>query len=78
MGKQGALLGWIPLFGSLGIAIGYSVILGWVLRSLFGVFTGNIFNSNSGEFFSQISSAFSNIPDPCTSKRIAVYSPGKS
>lgn len=62
MGKQGALLGWIPLFGSLGIAIGYSVILGWVLRSLFGVFTGSIFNSNSGEFFSQISSAFSNIP----------------
>ena len=27
-GKIGRVVGWIPLFGSLGIAIGYSVILG--------------------------------------------------
>ena len=27
-GKFGCALGWIPLFGSLGIAIGYSVIVG--------------------------------------------------
>ena len=30
----GRALGWIPLMGSLGIAIGYAVILGWILRSL--------------------------------------------
>ena len=31
-GKFGEALGWIPLLGSLGIAIGYAIILGWVLR----------------------------------------------
>lgn len=30
----GTVISWIPLLGSLGIAIGYAVILGWVLRSL--------------------------------------------
>ena len=29
--KLGKILGWIPLMGSLGIAIGYSIIIGWVL-----------------------------------------------
>ena len=28
--KFGKYIGWLPLLGSLGIAIGYSVILGWV------------------------------------------------
>ena len=32
--KIGKIIGWIPLLGSLGIAIGYSVIIGWVLRFL--------------------------------------------
>lgn len=31
--KGGAILGTIPLLGSLGIAIGYAIIVGWVLRS---------------------------------------------
>ena len=34
--KGGAFLGAIPLFGSLGIAIGYAIIVGWVVRSAFG------------------------------------------
>lgn len=34
-GKRGGrLLGAFPLLGSLGIAIGYAVIVGWVLRSM--------------------------------------------
>ena len=61
-GKLGYALGWIPLFGSLGIAIGYSVILGWVLRSLAGSLTGEILNGDSAGFFNEISSAFGNIP----------------
>lgn len=61
-GKTGYILGWIPLFGSLGIATGYAVILGWVLRSLFGCFTGQIFTADKGAFFAEISSAFGNIP----------------
>ena len=38
--KLGKALGWFPLLGSLGIAIGYSIVLGWVLRSLAGAVTG--------------------------------------
>ena len=61
-GKLGYALGWIPLFGSLGIAIGYSVILGWVLRTLTASVTGELFTGESSAFFSGISSAFGNIP----------------
>lgn len=61
-GKLGYVLGWIPLFGSLGIAIGYSVILGWVLRALFAGFTGELLTADAGAFFGQMSSAFGNIP----------------
>lgn len=48
--------------GSLGIAIGYSVILGWVLRTLAAGITGQLFSVDSGSFFGEISSAFGNIP----------------
>ncbi|MCI8516140.1 MAG: sodium-dependent transporter [Hungatella sp.] len=62
MGKIGYLLGWIPLMGSLGIAIGYSIILGWVLRTLAAGLTGSLFTVDSGAFFAEMSSAFGNIP----------------
>lgn len=61
-GKIGGALGWIPLFGSLGIAIGYSVILGWVLRALFGSVTGELLQGESAVFFENMSSSFGNIP----------------
>lgn len=61
-GKLGYILGWIPLLGSLGIAIGYSVILGWVLRSLLASVTGEILTADTGAFFSEIASPFGNIP----------------
>ena len=41
--KAGKVLGWFPLLGSLGIAIGYSIVLGWVLRTLFGAVRGTLF-----------------------------------
>lgn len=34
--KGGGVLGAIPLLGSLGIAIGYAVIVGWVVRYCWG------------------------------------------
>ena len=61
-GRLGYLLGWIPLLGSLGIAIGYSVILGWVLRTLGASITGSLFSVEPAAFFADISSAFGNIP----------------
>lgn len=51
-------MGWIPLMGSLGIAIGYSIIIGWVVRSLFGSVTGAILNQDSAEFFAQATGNF--------------------
>lgn len=62
LGKVGYILGWIPLMGSLGIAIGYSVILGWVLRALGAGLTGALFAVEPGTLFAQMSSAFGNIP----------------
>lgn len=61
-GKLGAVMGWIPLIGSLGIAIGYAVIIGWVLRSLLGGITGELMVVESADFFGNMSSAFGNIP----------------
>ena len=49
-GRLGLVLGWIPLLGSMGIAIGYSVIVGWVLRSFFGSLSGAIF-PDPAQFF---------------------------
>lgn len=61
-GKLGYLLGWIPLFGSLGIAIGYSVILGWVLRTLAYSLTGQLMVEDSAGLYAEMSTAFGNIP----------------
>lgn len=62
-GKRGGkLLGSIPLLGSLGIAIGYAVIVGWVLRYLFGAVTGSFMNTESETYFSQITGSFGSIP----------------
>ena len=61
--KGGALLGTIPLLGSLGIAIGYAIIVGWVLRSAFGALTGSLMNTEPETFFSEMSSTdFSSVP----------------
>ena len=60
-GKLGYLLGWIPLFGSLGIAIGYAVIVGWVLKALSNSVTGAFLTTDSAELFSQMSATFGNV-----------------
>ena len=60
--KAGSILGWIPLLGSLGIAIGYAVILGWVLRSLGGSVTGTLLHTDPELFFQQGAVSFGNIP----------------
>lgn len=60
--RGGKLLGAIPLFGSFGIAIGYSVIVGWVLRSAAGAATGGLFATDSETFFSQMTGRFGSVP----------------
>lgn len=58
--KIGSVLSWIPLMGSLGIAIGYAVILGWVLNSLAGSISGVLLHSEPAEFFAEAAVSFGN------------------
>lgn len=62
LGKVGKILGWIPLMGSLGIAIGYSIIVGWVLRFLVGSVTGTLYNGDTPSYFQQATGAFGSVP----------------
>ncbi|MEG2096947.1 MAG: sodium-dependent transporter [Pseudoflavonifractor sp.] len=62
-GKRGGrLIGVLPLLGVLGIAIGYSVVVGWVLRYTAGAVTGSIFTADSQAFFDQMAVSFGSIP----------------
>lgn len=60
--KFGKYIGWLPLLGSLGIAIGYSVILGWVFRSIQGVLTSELLTNDIPAFFTNMTQSFSNVP----------------
>ena len=60
--KVGKVLGWIPLLGSLGIAIGYSVIIGWVLRFLCGSVTNTVLEQDSAEYFADVTAFMRNVP----------------
>ena len=62
LGKAGRILGWIPLMGSLGIAIGYSIIVGWVLRFLVGSVTGALYSGDTSAYFAQATGSFGSIP----------------
>lgn len=58
--KLGGALSWLPLMGSLGIAIGYAVILGWVLNSLAGFVSGQLMSADPAHFFQAAASSFGN------------------
>lgn len=60
--KFGKYIGWLPLLGSLGIAIGYSVILGWVFRSIQGVLKSELLTNDIPAFFTNMTQSFSNVP----------------
>lgn len=60
--KTGRLIGVIPVIGSLGIAIGYSVVVGWVLKYLFSALTGQLIKiENMGAFFGALAQNFGSI-----------------
>lgn len=52
--RGGSVLGAIPLFGSLGIAIGYAIIVGWVVRGAAGALTGALMSTEPEVFFNQM------------------------
>ncbi|MBQ7295655.1 MAG: sodium-dependent transporter [Clostridia bacterium] len=47
----GQTVGVIPAMGSLALAIGYTVVMGWILRYMIGAFTGSILIADSAEEF---------------------------
>ena len=62
--RTGEVIGAIPMLGALMLAIGYSVVVGWIFKYTFGSFTGSVLAPvEPGEFgaaFGQMASAFGN------------------
>lgn len=59
----GKLIGLIPTLGSLAIAIGYAVVLGWAFKYLVAALSGQLMAQESmGAFFGGIASDFGNVP----------------
>ena len=62
--KPGEALGLIPVVGSLAMAIGYTVVMGWILKYTVGAFTGaTLAPADVDEFsavFGSMASAFGN------------------
>ena len=54
-GKVGGALGWLPLAGSLCIAIGYAVIVTYVLKALVDSLTGTLMTADAAAWFSSFS-----------------------
>ncbi len=59
----GEYVGIIPVIGSLAIAIGYAVVIGWILKFAVGSLTGSVLSAtNSGAYFGAIAGKFGSIP----------------
>lgn len=64
--KLGELLGYIPVLGALAMAIGYTVVMGWLLKYMIGSFTGSTLApagaEDFGSAFGAMATAFGNTP----------------
>lgn len=62
-GKRGGrLIGLIPVVGSLGIAIGYSVVVGWFLKYLSAAVSGTLGQvEDMGAYFASLSGSFGSV-----------------
>lgn len=63
LGRVGGFVGWIPLIGSMCIAIGYAVIIAYVLKAFVNSATGELMNIDTNVWFESFSNAdYSVIP----------------
>nr|WP_205570526.1 sodium-dependent transporter [Corynebacterium lactis] len=63
LGKIGGALGWLPLAGSMCIAIGYAIIVAYVFKALFDSATGTLMSAGAPTWFASFSeSGFSVVP----------------
>ena len=51
--KIGEALGWIPVMGALAMAIGYTVVMGWILKYMVGTFTGSTLSAENIDGFTE-------------------------
>lgn len=62
--KLGEAIGFIPVLGALAMAIGYTVVMGWILKYMIGAFTGKALAPADTEGFAasfgSMASAFGN------------------
>lgn len=60
--RIGKVIGIVPVLAALGIAIGYTVVLGWFLKYLFAAATGTLLTQpDMGGYFGQITGDFGSI-----------------
>ncbi len=63
LGRAGGILGWLPLAGSMCIAIGYAVIIAYVLKALFDSLTGTVMTVDTSVWFEAFSgTSYSVVP----------------
>ena len=63
LGRAGGIVGWLPLIGSMCIAIGYAVIIAYVCKAFFSSVTGELMNVDTTSWFESFSGAeYSVIP----------------
>ena len=55
LSRAGGLVGWLPLAGSMCIAIGYAVIIAYVLKAFFHSVTGELMTVDTGAWFESFS-----------------------
>lgn len=60
--KIGSAIGVIPTLGSLALAIGYSVVVGWIIKFMAGSFTGSAVKTESSAYFGSICGDFGSLP----------------
>ena len=59
----GKIIGMIPVIGSLGIGIGYSVVVGWFIKYLVSAFTGQLIKiDDMGSYFGELAVDFGSVP----------------
>ena len=51
LNKIGKAIGWLPLAGSICIAIGYAVIIAYVFKALFEALTGSLMSVDTSTWF---------------------------
>lgn len=66
--KGGSIIGILPLLGVLGIAIGYSVVVGWVIKYTAGSLTGSVLAGDAQAYFSG-HGRWTSAPSPGTWRR---------